>query len=381
MQAPRIMAGGSLDSEPIEREELEGNSVRYNNIKLLDRGVWTDSGSETPTLYDETTFENTVADFEESEHDGPPVNIAHDLDSNGEPNDASIGGHIDPESIRTDGDALFGDIVLDLDDPAGAFADENLKSALESGGEVGFSPSVELTPEEMGEAEMMRAEEHVKSALLTGLGLVREPASKSVDFAHETRNRAVAMSANSQDSLVLERTDSSMDEEKLATLREQYNLSEGVDEGTIKELLEAGAIALEEDDEEEESEGEEEDEDVENEEGDDEEEEEEEETEMQAEDVMAEVEDLRGRVNEIESMLEEAADQSELEEAKSELEDATEELKQELADAETVEEIDKRLSSLEDEPEDPKTFSDDKDTSDSMSWANSETSFETNSSL
>lgn len=187
-----------LEGEPIERDELDGNEVAYRNIRLIAAGTWTDNNSKTPTLYDETTFKNTEPDYDSQKYDGPPVNIAHDLARDGEPHEASVGGYIDPDSIRTDGEALFGDFILDRGTDAGAFADTNLKSALESDGEVGFSPSVELMPEEMVQASNhQKAEEHVKEARLTGTGLVLNPASKTVDLAHETRNRAVALSAAS----------------------------------------------------------------------------------------------------------------------------------------------------------------------------------------
>jgi hypothetical protein len=139
---PRVMASASpLDTQPIEREELGDDTVAYRGLKLIDSGVWTDSNSETPTLYDDRTFENTDPEFN-GDRDGPPVNIAHDLHKDGpnagEPHEASIGGYIDPKSLDTDGEALFGDVILDRSTDAGAFADTNLKSALENDGTAGF---------------------------------------------------------------------------------------------------------------------------------------------------------------------------------------------------------------------------------------------------
>ena len=196
-----LAVGQSLDSQPIKREELSGDKVAYRNIKLLDTGVWTDQNSQTPTLYDETTFSNLEAVSGDTT-EGPPTNIAHDVHkrgaNKGEPHEASVGGYVDPESLSTDGEALFGDFIFDLSKPAGDFADANLKSALENDGTAGFSPSVELEPVEMAETvNHPHAQEHVKSARLTGVGLVRDPASETVDLMQETQERAVALSADS----------------------------------------------------------------------------------------------------------------------------------------------------------------------------------------
>lgn len=199
LQGKMLAVGESLDSQPIKREELSGDKVAYRNIKLLSEGVWTDQNSQTPTLYDETTFSNINA-VSESNEQGPPTNIAHDVHkrgaNKGEPHEASIGGYVDPKSLRTDGEALFGDFIFDTSKPAGDFADANLKSALENDGTAGFSPSVELEPVEMAQTvDHPHAQEHVKSARLTGVGLVRDPASETVDLMQETQERAVALAA------------------------------------------------------------------------------------------------------------------------------------------------------------------------------------------
>ena len=41
----------SLETEPIERVEEDGNTVRFRNLKLLSPGVWSDAGSQTATYY------------------------------------------------------------------------------------------------------------------------------------------------------------------------------------------------------------------------------------------------------------------------------------------------------------------------------------------
>lgn len=371
LAAPRVMASAArLDTQPIERDELADGEVAYRNIKLVDSGVWTDQNSQTPTLYDERTFENIDPEYDAGEHDGPPVNIAHDIHKDGpkagEPHEASIGGYIDPDSLRTDGEALFGDIILNTDDPAGAFADENLKSALENDGTAGFSPSVEIMPTELEAAEHPHAEEHVAAGDLTGTGLVRDPASETVDLRHETQNRAVAMAANgrSDKARVYERRD--MSAETREAIRNEIlgrelqvdevqddaeNIADELDVpvGDVMEVLDP---LLDMDDEDDEGEGAEMADD-----DDEEDEDEDEDKEMQDEaleglreqidDLWAEIEDLKeGMVGE--------------EEMSSNLEDA----KQDLAAAETVEELreakeelDKRLSAIENQEGERKTLS------------------------
>ncbi|QAS68850.1 P2 gpO-like scaffolding/protease protein [Haloferax tailed virus 1] len=380
MSAARIMASAeSLDTQPIKREELGDGKVRYASIKLVSEGVWTDQASKTPTLYNEETFSNTQPDFDSGEFDGPPVNIAHDIHkggpNKGEPHEASIGGYIDPDSLDTDGKALFGDIILDRNTDAGAFADTNLKSALENDGTAGFSPSVELMPTEMKEAAHPHAEEHVAAAELTGTGLVRDPASKSVDFAYETQNRAVAMSAGGKDAKVMTRENgdmrtkllSGMAEKLLADpdeVRETLDMFgfDGLDEMTDDEVTDM-AEDLHEDltsdleGMDEEGEGEEM---GEGEEYDDDEEEDEQEM-QEGEDMEA----LKEQVSSLSSRLEDLEDAMSQAMSADEVTEELQEAKEELAAAETVaelteakEELDKRLSELESQGKTPKTLSD-----------------------
>lgn len=222
----RALATRTLQIGAIEREE-SGETVRYNNVALLGQGVWTDQASRTPTLYDGESLANIEAEYDASEYDGPPVNIAHDLSATGEPNEASIGGYIDPDSLTTDEGKLYGDIVLDTTTAAGDFADENLQSALESGGKVGFGgPSVELdVPREhlTPAPDHPRAEEKVEQAALTGTGLVMDPASKNISFDRETATRAVALS-NQGDKPLSVQTKVMADIEDLRGDLEQYNV-------------------------------------------------------------------------------------------------------------------------------------------------------------
>ncbi|WLW38155.1 hypothetical protein [Halorubrum tailed virus BLv36] len=360
----RVMSTASpLDTQPIEREELSNGTVAYRNIKLLDEGVWTDESSRTPTLYDERTFENLEILSPEG-MDGPPVNVAHDLDSNGEPNEASVGGYIDPDSVDTDGKALFGDIMLDTGDPAGAYLDENLKSSLESNGEVGFSPSVELMPTELEAAEHPQAEQHVVGAEFTGTALVRDPASKSVDFAHETRNRQIAMGLEGQTAKRLEEEPKHMAEiEEVRETLDSAGLGDVIDDMTDDEVMDMAENLhsdLMADLEGEEVEAEY-----------DEEEEEEEEKEMaDADELMAELDEVRGRVAELEDMvagMDGMVEEEDLEEATEELADASdvEEIEKTLSaimpDGWDTEEVSRALKAVGEEPEKPRSLADGSD--------------------
>ena len=390
MTEARIMASASpLDIQPIKREELSGDKVAYRGIKLIDTGVWTDSSSKKATLYDEETFENTTPEYDESEYDGPPVNIAHDIHKGGrkkgEVHKASVSGYIDPDSIETDGEALFGDVIIDRSTDAGAFADTNLKSALENDGMAGFSPSVELMPTNFDDTPHAHAEEYVTAAELTGLGLVRDPASKSVDFAHETRTRSVALSAASNpNAKVLTQQDTDMspgkeleaDPADIRDALDQYGLGDVIGDMDDDEMMDfAGRLhddimdllaesddtALEYDDKEK---GEHEDED------------DEEDAEMEDEptdDIGAlqdSVANLSSRLEDVEDALSQAMS---AEDVSAELEDAT---GNKLADAETVktlqaekEELEQRVEELENVGKESKTLTDAQNAEEDFDWS------------
>jgi acyl carrier protein phosphodiesterase len=393
LSQPRMMQSSKLETEPIEREELADGEVAYRNLKLLDEGVWTDQRSKTPTLYAAEHFDNYQPTYDSSEFQGPPVNIMHDLDADTDkPNEASICGHVEPDSLGVSNDALFGDVVLNTDKAAGAYADENLQSALESGGDKGFGgPSVELNPTEMQMSDHVEAEEEVVSAELSGLGLVMEPASKSVDFSYETQSRAVALSQNVKG--VYTKSDN-MDTrakilEAIATRElNMENITEAAEEiaenldvskDDVMDMLDPLIDEYEGDMEpgEDAEMGDYSDSDMEDMEG---EEDEEDKDMADMEEMYEMLNDLRNRLEELEdsyeqirNRLEELEDSYEQMDTEMASEDDVEELseemesaKEELAEADTVaelqeakEELDKRLSNLEEEPEDPKTLSDD----------------------
>jgi len=118
LSSPQHLTLKSLDTEPIERVQEDDTTVRYKNLKLLSPGVWADAGSEQATYYPPDGIGNLEASYDEGEHDGPPVNIMHDLDMESfDAHDASVCGHVDPKSLDTDDDGnLYGDIVFKLMD-------------------------------------------------------------------------------------------------------------------------------------------------------------------------------------------------------------------------------------------------------------------------
>lgn len=368
--APAVMAAGGLNTQPIEREEESGGAVRYANLELLTEGVWTDQKSRTPTLYPEDGIAEIEAEYDEGQS-GPPVNVMHDVDpTSGEVHGPSHAGYVDPNSLTYQNGALTGDIVLDSSTAAGEFADENLQSALESEGRVGFGgPSVELDldPEaHIQNSDHPEAEKEINGGWLTGLGLVMDPADNNVAFDRQTRQRAVAMGDSQTDKAVY-RQRSLMDASAARETLEKHGMdTEDMDDEEVADLAESLHDDLMEEMEdmeetenasdEEEEEEEEEDMDM----GDyEDEEEEEEEAEMMDEGAIQslneQIDDLWDAIDEMESAMmseEELADH-----------------KEELAAAETVEEIDKRLSEIEEEPADRKTLAEGSTESDD-SWFN-----------
>ncbi|AFH21543.1 hypothetical protein OSG_eHP4_00005, partial [environmental Halophage eHP-4] len=364
----KILSERTLATDPIKREAEASDTVRYANLRLLTEGVWTDQKSKTPTLYPEDGIANIEAEYP-SEYDGPPVNVMHDVAQDGEVHEPSHAGHIDPNSLAYQDGALMGDVVLDTSVAAGEYADQNLQSALESNGQVGFGgPSVELDldpQQHIQNSEHPRAEKEINGGYLTGLGLVMDPADKNVAFAQETRERAVAMGDSQTDKAHYVKV-SLMEPDAMRDVLDEYGLD--IDEMTDDEVLDMAESLhddlmsemdmgdYEDDDEEEDSEmathG-------------DEEEDEEEDMEMMDEGtldmIQEEMDDLWASVD---MLKEQMMDEEEMSEA---LADA----KQDLADADTVEEIETRLRELEEEPTDPKTLADGSESDDS-GWADAD---------
>ncbi|AFH21840.1 hypothetical protein OSG_eHP10_00150 [environmental Halophage eHP-10] len=364
----------SLESEPIERVEAGDNTVRYTNVKLLSPGIWADAGSQTETYYPPDGIAALEADYDDAAHDGPPLNIMHDLDTDEwKAHEASVAGHIDPDSLDTDDDGnLFGDLVLDTAKGAGQFADDNLQSTLQNEGTVGFGgPSVEIPARGLQQShDPQRDMPRVDGGLLTGVALVMDPASKSVNFAREAARRPIAMSGTNAKALtrqsarmapkILEAdpgevreimdmfgldTDD-LDDEEVMDMAKDFH------EDLMDELEGAEMGDYEDDEEDDDEEGAEMEDDM-------DEEDEEEDDEMEMGDDMDAVQDrvqnLATRLEDLEDMVAQAMTADDVD---AELEDAA---GNKLADADTVEEIDRRLSQLEDEPKEPRTLADSDD--------------------
>jgi hypothetical protein len=362
MSNHRVLANRYL-AGPIDREELSDNQVRYKNVALLDRGVWTDAGSGKPTEYD-------PAELEVKEQ--APVNIMHDSES-----DASKAGYIEADSWNVEGGTGYADVVLNLDTSAGQYADETLQETLESGGDVGFGgPSIEIPAQGYDLEETQKGYPKLVDGVIEGMGFVRDPASKSTSFARQTAERGVAMSADSQTPKVYTPKDEGMSAKILEAdpgeVREILDMfgvdTDDLDDSEVMDMAEdlyedlMGELEGDESEMGDYEDDEEEDEEQEMQEGEEEEEEEEDE-EMDMEELASEVAQLRSEIETIreehEALMEAEAVQEELSAVREELADA--DTVQELEDAK--EELDKRLSKLEEEPKDPKTLSDNEDNS------------------
>jgi len=363
LSAPKVLVEGTRKlAGKIERVEEGDNRVRYKNLKIISRGVWTDSASQTPTLYDPAELQ--VADRN-------LVNVLHDSAS-----DSSQAGEIDPQSYYVEGTDGYADVILDTDTPGGQFADASLQESLESNGQTGFKgPSIELRENDF-ELEDVEGKDYQKvvNGEISGLGLVgmgnspaQGPAAKDTNFARQTQERAVAMSGPNAKAFY--RQDSRMDTDTIAAALSEAGID--TDDLSDDQLRTLGSKILEdyedkEDEDEEMAEGEDMDEDEE-----DMDDMEEEDTDMQedgedtAVDVLEEqIDDIWGELDEIEEMMDQMMSkdmEEELAETKSELSDLKDE-KKELAE---------RVKTLEDEPKDSKSLVDGADEDESI-WANAE---------
>lgn len=392
LSSPMHLTLASLDTEPIERLEEGDNTVRYKSLKLLSPGVWTDSGSETATLYPPEGIANLKPDWDDAQHDGPPVNIMHDLDvEEWEAHEPSVAGYIDPDTVDTDDDGnLFADIVLDTSKGAGQYADDNLRSTLQNQGTVGFGgPSVEIPARGLEQStDPVRDIPRIDAGLLTGTALVMEPASKAVNFAREAARRPIAMANGGNNAKVMTRESDSMRTKLLSgvadklladpdELRETLDMFgfDGLDEMTDDEVVDMAEDLHADltsdmeggDDGQEMEDGEDDDE-------------EDEDTEMEDDGGMDDIDAIQETVQNLASRLEDLEDAMSqamtADDVNAELEDAA---GNKLADAETVkeleeakEEIDRRLSELEDTGKDPKTLSDAKSDDEEIDWSSAE---------
>lgn len=343
----------SLESEPIEREELSETKVAYRNLKILQSGVWRDSESKQAIWYSPRGLENMELT------DDTSVNIMHD-----DNNEVSEAGEL--KNLRAEDGSLFADVIIDTSNSAGSYADENMQQTLASEGAKGFGgPSIEIPPEgQQVEYNPDKGVKELRQGKIKGLGLVSNPASKPTSFARQAGTRAVALSDSDRSVMQLQEKERYMAD--VETVREVLE-GNGIDTGdmTDEEVMAIGEELMSEYSEEEEVENQEDEEDEEDETDDEPPEEEppeedpdDEEEEM---DMENKIQSLEERLTNLEDMAEQAMAAEDVEETLSE---ELESAKEELADAETVnelaeakEELDKRLSQLEEEPEDPRSLS------------------------
>ena len=383
----------SLDTEPIERIDEGDGLVRFTSIRLLSPGVWSDAGSETATYYPPEGIANLEAHYDPDKHDGPPVNIMHDLDMDEfQPHEASVAGYIDPETLDTDDEGnLYGDLVFDTSNGAGQYAAENLEATLNSEGAVGFGgPSVEIPAEGLQQThDQARDMPRVDGGRLSGAGMVFNPASKSVNFAREAARRPIAMADGSKDAkaLTLEGEDMRALEADPADIRDaldQYGLGDVIGDMDDEEMMDfAGRLhddimdlLAESDDTEMEYEDKEKDDYEDKEKGEHEDEDDEEDTEMEDEpnddmDALRDsVANLSSRLEDVEDALSQAMTADDVD---AELEDAT---GNKLADAETVktlqaekEELEQRVEELENVGKESKTLTDAQNAEEDFDWS------------
>jgi hypothetical protein len=349
-----------LSTEPIEREELGDNEVVYRNVKVLQSGTWTDSGSGETIWYSPRGLENLDVT------DDNTVNIMHDSD-----NDVSAVGEM--ENARAEDGELYADLRINTSDAAGEYADENMQQTLESNGAKGFGgPSVEIDAE--GQEIEYNAERGLKELVkgkVSGLGLVANPASKPTAFARQTANRGVALSEGQTTYTLEGETISMANAEEIRETLDSAGLGDTIDDMTDEEVMDFAQNLhsdlmgdLEGDGDAEASD------DIENgtHYGDEEDEDDEEDMDM-AEDgeMMEELQAVKQRLEVLEDEMETLSAQGMTESDAEDLADAED--VSELSDA--VETLDKELSEvaettkeLAEEPEEPKSLADDVEFSD-----------------
>jgi len=401
LSAPQHLTLKSLDTEPIERIEDGDNTVRYKSLKLLSPGIWADAGSQQETYYPPEGIANLEPSWDDSQHDGPPVNIMHDLDMDTfEAHEPSVAGHIDPDTLDTDDEGnLYADVVLDTATGAGQFADENLQSTLENQGNVGFGgPSVEIPGEGLQQShDEVRDMPRVDGGLLTGVAMVMDPASKSVNFAREAARRPIAMSESNPNAKVFTLEDAGMSDGKTLeadpeqvreilddagvptdelTDDEVMSMAESLHGDLMDELADEsegeGENGQEMKDDDYEDDEEEDDEDEGSEMQEDEPEDEDDDAPDDIEAIAEQVQNLSSRLEDVEDALSQAMTADDV---SQELEDAA---GNKLADADTVSELeeakaelDRRLEALESQGKESKTLADNGDSDIDWSEADS----------
>lgn len=232
----------------VRREEQDDGSIRYKNLLLLAPGEWTDAASEEQLFYAPEAIEKIAEDPGERVVDNS-VNLNH------EHRDQLLqAGHYDEETLQTDDEgALFGDVVLWNDTTASQDAVALMDRALKTEGEQGAGGlSVEIPFEgEVTEWDSERGMEKMVEFLLSGLGIVKHAASEPAAFEEQFAERSVAMAEAEQPQIRLmqhagetdikgSRQADDMDEDALRSLlqEETVDTDELLTEGDVRDIVE-----------------------------------------------------------------------------------------------------------------------------------------------
>ncbi len=173
----------------IERVEQGNGRVRFKDLMLLSPGIWTDAASRQAIYYGPKGIKSAAENITENR-----VNFLHERED-----ETWMVGEFDPDTVYVDDKGrLFADVIIDTTKAAGQLADEALTKALETNGTQGIEgPSVEIRGldyewnEDKGAKEIIEAE--LNGLALVGVGISPGPASETASFAHQTRERAVAL--------------------------------------------------------------------------------------------------------------------------------------------------------------------------------------------
>lgn len=375
-EGPALAMHALQEPGRITREERGDDTVVYKDIMLIAPGVWKDAASGEPIYYSPRGLKNAVQNVTARK-----FNFLHERQD-----ELWEVGHFENEYADEDG-RIFADVVLNTGKTAGQLADEALEAALQTGGNRGVEgPSIEIMGNryefdlEKGVREVVDGE--INGAGLVGIGITPGPASKSAAFGQQTAERGVALAdgdvperiltltSGQQDytaSTVAEGDDSSpppkvfemaqgllqdgsMDKREVADI--VADTWESLSADDVLEVLEDASASEDEDDEDEDDQQQ----DAATDDEDDDGEDESPETDEGEDDDGDEGQDLAGQVMQAIEQLE--ADVNErLSSLKAELEQLQNE-NQDLAESEAIQELQERISTLEDRTQEPQSLAD-----------------------
>lgn len=193
----------------IKRLEADGGGVRYSDVMLLAPGAWTDAGSRSTAVYTDTAIrasaENWVDPATQDPVDRAEINLLHGPALHDATTLGDV-GHVPTDSIVVDEqNRMFGDLVLHGESAASELAIELMDEVLEATEDPDreappVGPSVEIV-DERGEVDREAGVKRLEELWYSGLGIVFNPASRPVELAEQTRERAVAMADGSESAL------------------------------------------------------------------------------------------------------------------------------------------------------------------------------------